>query len=209
MKLTERYTREYLYSEMEFETGLVLSANNPKGFVANKEWVEYYRGSKSIKQLLENTEVQFGDASDAMSEYILRNFRRILQQQPTIWRIDTIMPRPGKIRLMLACGLEDFYHSRPAPTVVDFEEELVEKGGATGKIDIYIEIYSADNPRLNLDFDCEDERDPEEICRIELWGGEHTRVNLKCQKTRLERETLLSWKDEESETMLAEIEETH
>lgn len=213
MKLTEKYIKKYFCDDGE--SGLVFDANCPEGFIPEKEWIEH-RSSVVAQHVTESAEVEFGGVSDEVSEYILQNFCDMLQGAMTVWRVATIIPKPGTIRFELVCSLGDFYNLRPL--TAKLEEEILGHFKGGDQLNTFVDVPGDEYGRYYFRFVCGDEHSPNEKCRIALtahahspidgerpWKAEWTHVEVK-QKS---YDAVLRWKSKKRNSIIAEIEETH
>lgn len=208
----EYYKREYLYREGERQTGLKFKTNHSAGFTP----VDGHLSKLSISSIFKRIRVGYGDLSEKAQEYILQEFRHILEGEPSPYRITTIYPSPNQIRLGLEATHLDGSLSDDALRceLVNYGQVIVDISGEDRDEK---HVYAGELTLMRLE--CVDEINPDESCFITLhvshhssdrsgWKDDRAVVKTRHSQSCTKRQIRLRWKDATMERMAAEIEET-
>lgn len=221
MIIREDYAREYLYEPGDGKTGLAFETEHPDGFTYGCQYQESWRAASDwcIENLLKRAEVQFGFASEEATEYALRELGKILGDEPSVWRINYVEPRPNQIVLELT--LKDEGDEMPDRELID---ELLEHA-----LQVTIEICGDDvreesrgGGLATLDLRCKDSHGREEVSYLSIHvvhdsnaecAWEKERAYIKIKQTdgnhSCSRSIVLRWKNKKRQRMIARIEDEY
>lgn len=204
----ECYKRNYLYRAKEHETGLKFRTSHPDGFTP----VSQQLSALSVNSICKRTSVRCGELNYRVNDYVLQEFRNILEGKPSVWRIATICPSPNRIRFELrAKDTDESSLDTLAHELIDHGAVIVEVAGEdaderhmyTGQLSLirlqcidedgfhYIELHVWHHSKHNSG-----------------WKSEEAFVLIEHSSSPAKRYLSLRWKDGGMKHMMAEIEET-
>lgn len=219
----ESYVRQYIFNDAENDYGLYLS--NDSYHLGGDV---YYPGFKpcntspsDVDELLQMAEVEFNmwDKESLEYCYVIRGLRQLLLGKKSDWKITTIEPQPGRVRLYLQnrkiAKVDDLLNS------LDIDEEIA-PNKATSLCPILddlghrivVDFTTRCKSYYYLKFSLKRKDIKKEVDLYEIYVyGEHTKITEYHRIDRSRRETNLRFGEERDEYgnfeyMIGEIEES-